>query len=177
MDLHLGEEFPRQTQSLMVDNHHSAADDPFDDVSSRTLFSFQTNRHISQGMIRFQGHERCQQICEQVLAESRFDLPDAKVDRYFERSFESVVEHLTRGPTSAPGELAPVGELNLKLAKKVRRRALSDPTAYHPEVFKEIADAFFPFPDTPLVHWPRMQDPDFAAGVTSRRAAKHALGA
>jgi hypothetical protein len=40
-----------------------------------------------------------------------------------------------------------------------------------------MADAFFPFPDTPLVHWPRIKDPDFAAGVTSRRAAEHALGA
>lgn len=101
MDLHLREEFLRQAQSLMVDNHHSEADELFDDVLSRTLFSFQTNRRISQGMIRFQGHERWQQIFEHILAESRFDLPDAEVDRYFERSFESVVEHLTRGPTSA----------------------------------------------------------------------------
>ncbi len=116
-------------------------------------------------------------LIAQVFTKSRFDLPDAEVDRYFERSFESVVEYLIRGPTSAPGELDPVGELSLKLAKKVRRRALSDRTADHPEVLKEMADAFFPFPDTPLVHWPRIKDPDFAAGVTSRRAAEHALGA
>ncbi len=89
---------------------------------------------------------------EQVLAKSRFDLPDAEVDRYFERSFESVAEHLTREPTSAPDELDPVGELSLELAKKVRRRALSDGTADHPEALKDLADAFFPFPDTPLVH-------------------------
>ena len=176
MDMHVGEEFLGKARSLVVDHDHSEADELFDEVLSRTLFSFQTNRRIFRGLIRMQGYDRWQQIFERVLAYSRFDLPDPLVDRYFETSFDYLVGYLRDREGSLAAGLDPVGELNLSLAKKVRHRTLADHTADHPEVLAEMADDFFPMPTGPRVFWPQLQDADFAAGVTSRRANRRALG-
>ncbi len=175
MDMHVGEEFLRKARHLVVDNDHSEADALFDDVLSRTIFSFRTNRRIFRGMIRFQGHDRWQRVFERVLAKSRFDLPDPVVDRYFELAFEFVVGYLCERGASTAASLDPVGDLNLRLAKKVRRRILADHTADHPEVLDEMADDFFPFPAVQALFWPQVGDADFAAGITARRQALRAL--
>ncbi|MDA0312273.1 MAG: zinc dependent phospholipase C family protein [Gemmatimonadetes bacterium] len=167
MDLHVGDEYLRQAKSLVVDNDHSEADALFDEVLSRTIFSFKTNRRIFRGMIRFQGHERWQRIFEQVLAKSRFNLPAPLVNQYFELSYDYVVDYLVNRENSAPRQLDPIGELNLKLAKKVRRRAMSDHTSDHPEVLLEMANAFFAFPPA-LKHAPEV-DGMRTAGVLRRK--------
>jgi len=175
MDMHVGEDFLSLARHIVVDHDHSEADELFDDVLSRTLFSFKTNRRIFRGMIRFQGHERWQKVFGQVLANSRFDLPNPLVDRYFERSFEHIVAYLNDRGASAPGDMDPVGDLNLRLAKMVRRRAMSDHTADHPEVLNEMAEDFFPIPSSALLYWPQVRDPGFAAGVTSAIAPSRSL--
>lgn len=177
MDMHVGEEFLNLARHVVVDHDHGEADELFDEVLSRTVFSFGTNRRIFRGMIRFQGHERWQRVFGQVLANSRFDLPNPTVDQYFERSFEHIIGYLRDRGGSAASELDPVGELNLKLAKKVRRRAMSDHTADHPEVLAEMADAFFTLPGAPLVYWPQIQDAAFASGISSEVAAGRTLPA
>ena len=176
MDMHVGEEFLGKARSLVVDHDHGEADELFDRVLSRTLFSFQTNRRIFRGLIRMQGYDRWHQIFERVLAYSRFDLPDPLVDQYFETAFDHLVGYLRKRGDSVAGAMDPVGELNLSLAKKVRHRTLADHTADQPEVLAEMADDFFPMPTGPRVFWPQLQDADFAAGVTSRRANRRALG-
>lgn len=177
MDMHVGEEFLRKARHLVMDNDHSEADALFDDVLSRTIFSFRTNRRIFRGMIRFQGHDRWQRIFERVLASSRFDLPDPTVDRYFAFAFDHVVAYLSERATSLPGSLDPVGDLNLRLAKKVRRVTLADRTADHPEVLAEMADDFFPMPVSPLRFWPEVEDRSFAEGITARKQARKSLSA
>jgi len=146
MDLHVGDDFLTQARALVVENDHSDADELLEDVLSRTIFSFKANRKMFRGMIRLTGDERWQRVFGQVVANSRFDLPDPLVDRYFQLAFEEVIAYLNGRGDSRAAQLDPVGELNLKLAKKVRRRALSDHLADHPEVLKEMADGFFPFP-------------------------------
>ncbi len=175
MDMHVGEDFLNLARHIVVNHDHSEADALFDEVLSRTVFSFGTNRRIFRGMIRFQGHERWQRIFGQVLANSRYDLPNPVVDQYFERSFEYVIGYLRDRDDSPAAQLDPVGDLNLKLAKKVRRRALSDHTAEHPYVLEEMADAFFGFPEEPLVYWPQINDPEFASGISSETAAGRTL--
>lgn len=175
MDMHVGEGFLSLARHVVVDHDHSEADELFDDVLSRTVFSFDTNRRIFRGMIRFQGHERWQKIFSQALAASRFDLPAPIVDRYFEHAYENIISYLRERADSHPADLDPVGDINLRLAKKVRRRALSDHTADHPEVLEEMADAFFAWPDRRLVYWPQIQDPEFASGISSETAAGRTL--
>jgi hypothetical protein len=177
MDMHVGEEFLNKARHLVMENDHSEADTLFDDVLSRTIFSFRTNRRIFRGMIRFQGHDRWQRIFERVLANSRFDLPDPIVDRYFELTFDYVVDYLRTRHDSLTRALDPVGVVNLRLAKKVRRRALADHTVDQPGVLAEMAEEFFPFPDIGPRFWPQVRDADFAAGITARRASQRALGA
>ncbi|MDX1495676.1 MAG: hypothetical protein R3253_16525, partial [Longimicrobiales bacterium] len=156
---------------------HGEADELFDDVLSRTLFSFNTNRRIFQGMIRFTGHERWQKIFQQVLANSRFDLPNPTVDTYFELSYEYLIGYLRDRDRSRAARLDPVGDLNLRLAKKVRRRAMADGAAADPAVLREMADDFFELPSERLVYWPQIQDPQFASGISSEVAAGRTLPA
>ena len=166
MDLHVGDEFLRQVRVLVIENDHSDADQLLDDVLSRTIFRFKANRKIFRGMIRLTGDERWQRVFGQVVAKSHFDLPNSVVDRYFELAFEQVIDYLTARADSGAAQLDLVGELNLKLAKKVRRRALSDHSVDQPGVLTEMADAFFPFPDGSLRFRPEVRDPAFKAGVS-----------
>jgi hypothetical protein len=175
MDMHVGEDFLSMARHVVMDHDHSEADELFDDVLSRTVFSFQTNRMIFRGMIRFQGHERWQRVFGQVLANSRFDMPSPLVDQYFEHAFEHIIAYLRDRGSSRAGGMDPVGDLNLKLAKKVRRRVMSDHTTYHPEVLEEMADAFFAFPSEPLIWWPQIGDAEFASGISSKVAAGRTL--
>jgi Zinc dependent phospholipase C len=169
MDMHVGEDFLNQARHLVVEYDHSEADALFDDVLSRTIFSFRTNRMIFRQMIRFQGYDRWQRVFDRVLAKSRFDLPDPVVDVYFARSFDHVVGYLRDRGSSTAGSLDPVGELNLRLAKKARRLALSDHAADHPEVLAEMAEDFFPFSDEALRYWPEVSDREFAPAITARQ--------
>ncbi len=175
MDMHVGESFLSLARHVVMDHDHTEADTLFDDVLSRTIFSFQTNRRIFRGMIRFQGHERWQRIFGQVLTNSRFDLPDPVVDSYFEIAFDRVVGYFNERHHSRAGREDPVGDLNLRLAKKVRRRALGSRAPGADEVLAEMAEAFFPLPPDPLRYWAQIEDAEFAAGITSWNAGRRTL--
>lgn len=155
MDVHLGREFIDKSQRLVLGQNHEDADELFDQVLSSTLFSFRTNRRIFRGMIKVQGDARWQTIFDQILKNSRFAVPDDMIDRYMSHAFEGIVDYLSDGHLSRTGGLDPVGDLNLRLAKKVRRLAIADGALDRPEVLQEMADDFFPFPDIELLHWAR----------------------
>ena len=62
MDMHVGEELLSLARHVVVDHDHEEVDELLDDVLSCTVFSFDTNKRLFRGMIRFQGHERWQQV-------------------------------------------------------------------------------------------------------------------
>ncbi len=158
MDMHVGEAYLSKARHIVMANDHSEADDLFDRVLSGTIFSFRTNRRIFRGMIRFSDNDRWKQVFERVLQKSRFDLPDSAVDTYRALSFEYVIDYLASRGDSRPATLDPIGELNLRLAKKVRRLTMARGGASDPTHLHESADEFFPLPQEALVFWPRREN-------------------
>jgi hypothetical protein len=155
MDLHIGEEYLGKARRLVMDHDHVQADDLFDSVLSSTLFSFRTNRRIFRGMIQVQDNDRWKQVFDRVLRASRYDLPEERIQLYMGTSFDFIVDYLTHRTTSRPRALDPVGALNLRIAKKLRRAGLAEGGAQDSRVLEEMADRFFPFPSGPLIYWPK----------------------
>jgi hypothetical protein len=104
-------------------------------------------------MIRFQDNDRWQNIFGTILENSRWRLTDGVIDDYAERSFDYVIDYLSRRGSSIAAPLDPIGDVNLGLAKKVRRMALQDGAWEKPEILAEMADEFFPLPPVPYGHW------------------------
>jgi hypothetical protein len=154
MDLQLGERHTALARQVVMDHDHSAADALFDRVLSRTIFSFDTNRKIFRGMIRFQDNDRWHTLFSSLLQSSRWRLEDAEIDAYMERSFDYIVDYLQRRGEAIAAGLDPIGDDNLGLSKKIRRMALKEGAWERPELLLEMADSFFPLPDVPFGHWP-----------------------
>jgi hypothetical protein len=108
---------PALAREIVMDYDHSEADNLFDSVLSGTIFSFETNRRIFRGMIRFQDNERWHSVFGRVIQSSRWDLTEETMEEYTSRAFDFIVDYLQRGRDSAPAALDPVGDFNLGLAK------------------------------------------------------------
>lgn len=157
MDLKVGEEFMGKARRLVMNYDHSEADELFDSVLSRTLFSFRTNRRIFRGMIQVQDNDRWKQVFDKVLESSRYELSAERVESYLATSFDFVVDYLVSRGESRPRELDPVGALNLRIAKKLRRAGLAEGGYDDPAVLEELVERFFPFPEGPLLYWPKVK--------------------
>ncbi|MEW5927334.1 MAG: zinc dependent phospholipase C family protein [Gemmatimonadota bacterium] len=165
MDVQLPERYTQLARHVVMDHDHSEADALFDRVLSATLFSFQTNRRIFRGMIRFQDNDRWHSIFGSVLQNSRWTLDDATIDAYVVRSFDYVVDYLSRRGEAIAAGLDPIGEKNLLLSKQVRRMALREGKENAPSVLAALADDFFPMPEVPFGHWGRKANsPSFNGG-------------
>ncbi len=155
MDVHLGERFGKEARRIVLRHDHAEADEHFDRVLSRTLFSFQTNRRLFRGMVAFQDDERWRRIFDEVLRRSRFDLPDPLRDRYLRLAFDYVMEYLATPEHSRAAVLDPVGEEKLKLAKALRREAPPLGRRERRALLAEDADRYLPLPGEPLLYVPR----------------------
>ncbi len=153
MDIQLGERHTRLARRVVMEHDHSAADALFDRVLSATLFSFQTNRRIFRGMIRFQDNERWQSIFGTVLANSRWTLSEETIDAYVVRSFDYIIDYLSRRGDAIAASLDPIGDANLGLSKRIRRMAMREETWKSGQALEELADNFFPMPEVPFGHW------------------------
>ncbi len=154
MDMHVGELYLGKARRLVLDYDHAGADRLFNSVLSRTLFSFDTNRRLFRGMIRLQDDPRWRQVFDQVLKNSRFDVPDPLVDRYAALAFDYVVDYLVARGESRPARMDPVGEENLRRAKRERREVSRPGLVPEPEALESRAEEAFPFPGGPILYRP-----------------------
>lgn len=146
MDILVGDRHLSRAREIVIEFDHSEADALFDRVLSRTIFSFQTNRHIFRGMIRVSDNDRWRTVFDRVLKNSRFSLRQDLVDLYVKWSLTEVVRYLNEREASVTATQDPIGELNLRLAKKIRRLSMARGAAGDPELLWEAADEFFPLP-------------------------------
>jgi hypothetical protein len=122
-ETHLGDGASRRARELILIDH-SRSDELLDRILSPTIFSTQTNRRIFRGMVVVTDTESWQRIFQLLAENSRWDLADDDVARYLDRSYDFVIDLLTRFDRSDPLALDPSGEAPLREAKRVRRAAL-----------------------------------------------------
>ena len=122
-ETHLGTECARQARDL-IRNDHSRADGLLDRVLSPTIFSTSTNRRIFRGMVIVADNESWQRVFQVMTVNSRWDLPDADVGSYLARSFDFIMDLLTRMDHAEPFKMDPSGDHALRLAKQIRRQVL-----------------------------------------------------
>ena len=122
-ETHLGEKFARRAREVILLDH-AKSDEHLDRILSPTLFSTPTNRRIFRGMVYVTDTESWQRVFHMMSELSRWDLPEAEVGHYMERSFDFIVDFLRRWDTSEPFALDPSGDEPLRTAKRVRRAAL-----------------------------------------------------
>jgi hypothetical protein len=172
MDLHVGEEFLGKARRLVLNHDHSEADEYFDEILSRTLFSFKTNRRIFRGMIQVQDNDRWKLVFDRVLASSRYRLTEGRVETYMGYAFDYIVDYLSNGDGSRPRSMDPVGALNLRIAKKLRKAGMAEGGSQNPEVLDTLANRFFPLPVSPLLYWPKAKASGNRALLTGSSALK-----
>lgn len=153
LDAHLGDAYTALARKVVMDYDHVEADILFDRVLSGTIFSFQTNRRIFRGMIRFQDNERWQRVFARMVEKSRWDLAEGAMETYHALAFEFMVDYLLRRRDSSAAGLDPTGQSSLALAKKVRRTAMRDGAWWNAALLQQLADDYFPLPAADFGYW------------------------
>lgn len=153
LDAHLGEAYSTLARKVVMDYDHTEADLLFDRVLSGTIFSFQTNRRIFRGMIRFQDNERWQMVFGRMVEKSRWDLAADAVETYRGLAFDFMVDYLLHRRDAVAATLDPTGRSSLSLAKKVRRAAIREGAWWDAQLLRELANDFFPLPAVNFRYW------------------------
>ncbi|MBP6775248.1 MAG: zinc dependent phospholipase C family protein [Gemmatimonadaceae bacterium] len=157
IDTHIGDPWPRRARELLLLDH-GLADQHLDRILSPTLFGTATNRRIFRGMVYVTDSDSWQRIFQLVAEKSRWDLSDADVGRYLSRSFDYVVDVLSRWDRSEAFEYDPSGDSPLREAKKVRRLARRQGGDVRAAL---EADRMFGMPSSPLRHAIDLPEPLF----------------
>ena len=153
-ETHLGDVYPR-TAKEVIQMDHQTSDAHLDGIISPTLFSVRTSRRVFRGMVHLTESQSWQWAFQMIAETSRWDLPDADVERHMAVAFEYVMAILGGGgeEDAAARRLDPAGEQALMLAKRMRRQALLDGGRREPERVEATAEEHFGLPEPPLAFW------------------------
>jgi hypothetical protein len=162
-ETHLGTECARRARELILVDH-SRSDGLLDRVLSPTIFSTSTNRRIFRGMVIAADSESWQRIFGLMTEKSRWDLADRDVGLYLARSYDFIIDLLTRLERSDAFDLDPSGDDALRLAKRVRRQSLREGGEAH---LLAVADKHFGMPETSLQFSKTLESPLYLAARSS----------
>ncbi len=144
------------TAKELILQDHTPSDTHLDTIISPTLFSVGTSRRLFRGMVHLTESESWRWAFQIILENTRWDLPDADVERHMAVAFEYVMEMLGEKDAAAR-RLDPAGDQALKLAKRMRRQALQEGGREDPERMLETAEDHFGLPTPPLAYWKQSQ--------------------
>lgn len=122
-ETHLGDQFPRRAHDIILLDH-ARSDEHLDRILSPTIFSTPTNRRIFRGMVYVTDSDSWQRIFAVLKENSRWDLEEADVERHLARSYDFVMDFLSRDARSEPYAYDPAGDEALRMAKRVRKAAM-----------------------------------------------------
>ncbi|HXQ30166.1 MAG TPA: zinc dependent phospholipase C family protein [Gemmatimonadales bacterium] len=154
-ETHLGDAYAITAKEVILQDH-TASDTHLDGILSPTLFSVRTSRRLFRGMVHLTETQSWQWAFQALREASRWDLPDADVERHMALAFEYVMETLGEDD-SAARRLDPAGTQALLLAKRMRRHALSEGARGSPERVQETAESHFGLPAAPIGYWKESQ--------------------
>jgi hypothetical protein len=150
-ETHLGDAYAR-TAKEVIQKDHGTSDAHLDQILSPTLFSHGINRRLFRGMVHLTESQSWQFAFQLILESTRWDLPNADVERHMAVAFEYVMELLGEKDAAAR-RLDPAGDQALKLAKQMRRMALREGGRAEPERVAEAAEQHFGLPTPSLAFW------------------------
>ena len=116
------------------------------------MFSVRTSRRLFRGMVHLTDSQSWQWVFQTLRNASRWDLPDAEVERQMAVAFEYVMETLGQ-KDSAARRLDPAGAQALGLAKRMRRHALGHGARDAPARLLATAEGQFGLPRESLDYW------------------------
>ncbi|HEX9282333.1 MAG TPA: zinc dependent phospholipase C family protein [Gemmatimonadales bacterium] len=154
-ETHLGDAYAKEAKQVILQDH-TPSDTHLDSIISPTLFSMRTNRRLFRGMVHLTESESWRWAFQLILENTRWDLPDADVERHMAVAFEYVMELLGQKDAAAR-RLDPAGDKALRLAKRMRREALHEGAGDDPERMEETAEHHFGLPAPALAYWKQSQ--------------------
>jgi hypothetical protein len=107
-------------------------------------------------MVIISDSESWQRIFQLMADNSRWDLADDDVGRYLSRSYDFIVDLLNRMDGAEPCSLDPAGDKALRIAKRVRRRALRESGK---QGVLDEAERYFGMPETRLTFSRKLGEP------------------
>jgi hypothetical protein len=151
-DLTVGEHYARIARDV-IGLDHAANDEHLDRIISPTIFSVRTNRRLFRGMVQLTDLTGWARVVQLAAEASRWDLPDADVERHLAVSFDYVMDLLIWGDRARARRSDPSGADALAAAKRMRRHALLTGGRKRPDRVIEVAEGHFGLPDARLGYW------------------------
>ncbi len=123
------------TDQRILDMFYSLAQNPFDaedrflqESLRPTLFSFQTNKRIFNGLLILQRLKQWQQLMENASGRNVKDLQQAEIDAYNQQSLNAILSFLIDRDQSRFLRIDPTGSEALQQSKKLAKQLRHDKT-------------------------------------------------
>ena len=156
VEVHLSDAFARKARDLILLDH-TPADRHLESIISPTLFSVRTNRRIFRGMVHLADSRSWKRAMQAARDRSRWLLDLQDIDRHLGLAYDytmDVIASMHADPSVAKAMgLDPSGAGALRVAKRLRRRAMELGKLGSPARLLELAEERFGVRSLELGYW------------------------